>query len=206
MVASAAVCSKAVVLLLLIHCCSHCLCGFFFSFGPFGVVQYLVSFLVLQSSHWERKSWLLNSFYGIIGVKWLLVFCDSSSQWRGLVSEGAGGGIWYFHTYVGSGHFLGFKILNFIIILGFQKKWYFWGYEDFVDIFWGHHKIDYIKGSFICILGYFLKVKVGLQNGGYFLGCQNSKYSLGYLKCLIFFWGGEGGGGVNGICWARAYV
>ena len=22
---------------------------------------------------------------------------------------------------------------------GFQKTEYFWGYEDFMDIFWGHH-------------------------------------------------------------------
>ena len=39
---------------------------------------------------------------------------------------------------------------------GFQKNEYFWGYEDFVDIFWGHNKLDYIKGSFLCILGSFL--------------------------------------------------
>ena len=31
----------------------------------------------------------------------------------------------------------GFKILNFNIFGGFQKNSYFWGYEDFVDIFWG---------------------------------------------------------------------
>ena len=43
--------------------------------------------------------------------------------------------LWYFHTYVGSGHFSGFKILNFNIFLGFQKNKYFWGYEDFVDFF-----------------------------------------------------------------------
>ena len=43
--------------------------------------------------------------------------------------------------YVGSGHVLEFKIFNFNIFLGFQKNEYFWGYKDFVDIFWGHHKI-----------------------------------------------------------------
>ena len=37
--------------------------------------------------------------------------------------------------YIGSGHFLGLKIFNFIIYLGFQKNEYFLGYEDFVDIF-----------------------------------------------------------------------
>ena len=48
-----------------------------------------------------------------------------------------GGGYSYIYTYVGSGHFLGFKILNFNIFGGFQKNKHFWGYEDFVDIFGG---------------------------------------------------------------------
>ena len=43
------------------------------------------------------------------------------------VGGGGGGVLKYFHTYVGSGHFWGFKILNFNIILGFQKNEYFWG-------------------------------------------------------------------------------
>ena len=57
---------------------------------------------------------------------------------------GWGGGGWvllYFHAYVGSGYYWGFKILNFNIFGGFQKTEYFWGYEDFVDIFWGQYKI-----------------------------------------------------------------
>ena len=33
----------------------------------------------------------------------------------------------YFHTYVCSDQFLGFKILSFSILGGFQKKKYFWG-------------------------------------------------------------------------------
>ena len=41
------------------------------------------------------------------------------------------------HTYAGSGHFFLFKILNFNIFGGFQKNKYFFGYEDFVDIFFG---------------------------------------------------------------------
>ena len=31
----------------------------------------------------------------------------------------------YFHTYVGSGYFFGFKILNFNIFWGFQKNDFF---------------------------------------------------------------------------------
>ena len=54
----------------------------------------------------------------------------------------------------------------------------FWGMK-ILWIFWGViTKLDYIKGSFLCILGSFLKVKV--QNGGYFLGL---------LKFQICFWG-----------------
>ena len=47
------------------------------------------------------------------------------------------GGTLIFSYIRGSGHFLGFKILNFIIFWGFQKNEYFFWYEDFVDIFLG---------------------------------------------------------------------
>ena len=53
---------------------------------------------------------------------------------------------WYFHTYEGSGHFLGFKILNFNIFGGFRKMnilgvWRFYG------CFWGGiTKLDYVYG------------------------------------------------------------
>ena len=41
--------------------------------------------------------------------------------------RGGGGGVLrYFHTYSGSGHFLGFKILNFNILRRFQNS-FFWG-------------------------------------------------------------------------------
>ena len=56
-------------------------------------------------------------------------------------SWGGGGRGNYFHAYVGSGFFGGFKILNFNIFGGFQKTEYFWGYQHFVDNFWDHHKI-----------------------------------------------------------------
>ena len=50
------------------------------------------------------------------------------------------GALLYFHAYVGSGYFGGFKILNFNILQGFQKTDFFGAYENFVDIFWGHQK------------------------------------------------------------------
>ena len=57
---------------------------------------------------------------------------------------GGTGGTLIFHTYVGSDYFLGFKILNFNNFSVFRKMNIFLGYEDFVDIFWGHHKIGLV--------------------------------------------------------------
>ena len=59
-------------------------------------------------------------------------------------AQGWGGGagiLRYFHIYAGSVHFE-----------GFQKNEYFWGYDDFVDIFCGGGgviaKLDYIWDRF----------------------------------------------------------
>ena len=41
----------------------------------------------------------------------------------------------YFHSYIGSGHFWGFKILNFNIFRVFRKMNFIFGYVDFVDTF-----------------------------------------------------------------------
>ena len=58
---------------------------------------------------------------------------------------GRGGLLWYFHTYVGSGHFLGFKILNFNIFLAFSEKLIFFGVWRFCGYFLGViTKLDYI--------------------------------------------------------------
>ena len=54
----------------------------------------------------------------------------------------------------------------------------FWGYEDFVDIFWGHHKIGASLRVISMQVRVFFKVKV--QQLGYFLGL---------LKFQIFFGG-----------------
>ena len=51
---------------------------------------------------------------------------------------GGGGVLWYFHTYVGSGHFFGVQIFEFQYFGGFSENEYFWGYEKkIVDIFVG---------------------------------------------------------------------
>ena len=44
-----------------------------------------------------------------------------------------------------------------------------WGYEGFVDIFWGHHKIGLYLGVISLHFRFFRKVKI--QNGGIFGGC-----------------------------------
>ena len=74
-----------------------------------------------------------KSYYGNTG--WYIV-------------DGGGWVLWYFHTYEGSGHFLGLKILNFNILLGFSEKQYFWGYEDFVDIFGSSLNLTIFSGHF----------------------------------------------------------
>ena len=82
LVASDAVHSKAVVLLLCccgfnIYCCfrSSDVCQAF-ELCPWFVIQYLVSFLALQSSGWGRESWLLY-FNCVLAVVWLFECCVS---------------------------------------------------------------------------------------------------------------------------------
>ena len=57
----------------------------------------------------------------------------------------------------------------------------FFGYEDFVDTFWGSSQNWTI---FLCILGPFLRSRYRM--GDIFWGWLNFKYFLGCLKFLIF--------------------
>ena len=52
----------------------------------------------------------------------------------------------YVHTYVGSGHLIGFKILNFNILLGFQKMNIFGGMKISWIFLEGHSKIGLVLG------------------------------------------------------------
>ena len=95
--------------------------------------------IVARFGYWVKVN-IFNYFVFIEGgkIKGTLVF-----------NEGGGGGVlWYFHTCIGSGHFLGSKIWIPLLSIfgGFQKHEFFLGYEDFVDIFWGHHKIGLYLG------------------------------------------------------------
>ena len=47
-----------------------------------------------------------------------------------------GGVLQYFHTYSGSGHFLGFKILNFNILGRFSEFFFFLGGGGCMKILW----------------------------------------------------------------------
>ena len=99
--------------------------------------------------------------------------------------ESQGGTLIFSHIHR-LGLFFGFKILNFNIFGGFQKM-IFLGYEDFVINFWGHYQIGLVRGSFLCILGSFFKVKVQIWD--IFWVAKISNIFLGCLKFLIFFWG-----------------
>ena len=78
---------------------------------------------------------------------------------------------------------LGFKILNFKIFWGFQRTEYFFGYEDFVDIFLeGHH----IIGRYLEVISMHFRVFSGAFSEGQ--GTEWRKF-FGLLKYQIFIWG-----------------
>ena len=127
------------------------------------------------SHRWRHMGYMWNC------LSWLYMYTCKKGYVAREAPRGGGGGrvLWYFNTYVCSGHFWGFNILNLKLLFFFvcffscwgggggQKMislgvWRFCGYLLGVDI----TKLDYIYVSFLCILGYFLKVKVqvGLQN------------------------------------------
>ena len=84
----------------------------------------------------------------------------------------------YFHTYLGSGHFFRFKILNFNIFLGMKILWIF---------LWGHHKIGLrLVVIFMHFRAFF---KVNVRNRGYFLGLPKFQIFLGVLEIPDIFWG-----------------
>ena len=74
----------------------------------------------------------------------------------------------------------------------------FWGYEDFADIFGGSSQIwTVFRGHFYAFYGLFIRSRYRMVD--IFWVAKMSNIFLGCLKFLIFF-------GVNGRCWARAYV
>ena len=82
--------------------------------------------------------------------------------------------------------------MDFIIVLCFQKNEYFFGYEDFVDIFWGHHKIGLYLGV---ISVHFIVFSSGQgTERGIFFGLVKFLMFFGVLEIPnIFFLVGGGG-------------
>ena len=80
--ASATALSKAVVLRLFVVALII-VCGGLV-LAPCFVLQYFVSFLALQLSHWGRESWLLY-FWSVLNVMSLLSFFDSSLRCHVLI-------------------------------------------------------------------------------------------------------------------------
>ena len=80
------------------------------------------------------------------------------------------------------GSFFGGQNFEFRYFWVFSENFKILGYDDFVDIFWGHHKIELVLGLFLCILGSFLKVNE--QNGD--ICFWVAKISNIFFGCLIF--------------------
>ena len=67
---------------------------------------------------------------------------------------------------------------------GFQRNEYFWGYEDFVDIFGVYH----IIGLYLRVISMHFRVfhSVKVHNGGYFWGLLKFQIFFGVLEILDF--------------------
>ena len=76
---------------------------------------------------------------------------------------------------------------EFQFFWGFQKNEYFFGYEDFADIFWGPSQ-NWASFRVISMhFSVFFKVK-GTELG-YFFGLLKFKYFFGMLDIPDIFWG-----------------
>ena len=96
-----------------------------------------------------------NNFQSVLSRGCYVLLRDTTHPAGG--GGGGGGG----YSNVGSAGIFWFKILNFNIFGGFQFNEYFWGYEDFVDIFffgWGSSQNRTIfRGHFSAFWGLFLR-------------------------------------------------
>ena len=110
------------------------------------------------------------------------------TRFRKLWSVKSKGGTLIFSRIHRLGPFFGVQNSEFQYFFWFSEKWiFFWGMKILWIFFGGHHKIGLVWGSFLCILGSFLKVNV--QNWDIFGVAKISNIFWGCLKFLIFFWG-----------------
>ena len=102
---------------------------------------------------------------------------------------GGGGGTLIFSYVRRVVSFFGVQNFEFQYSLGFfRKKYYFLGYEDFVDIFWVHHKIGLYLGVISMHFRVFSKGQ-GTEWGIFSWVAKISNISISCLKFLILFWG-----------------
>ena len=117
LVSSAAVRSKAVVMLLLLTFCLLLLPLWESVIVLCFVVRYFMSILVLQSSWWGRESWLF-CLVCLPGVLWLL--CGSSSRCHGFVFS-----LWLWYILIILTYFF------FISISAFCPQDSLWDYDTY---------------------------------------------------------------------------
>ena len=108
---------------------------------------------------------------------------DLRSVCRGV----CGGVLLCFHTYIGSGYFLGFKIFNFNIFWVFQKT--FGGMKILWIFFGGHHKIGLYFEDISMHFRVFSEGQ-GTEWRIFFWVAKISNIFLGVLEILDIF-GGE---------------
>ena len=153
---------------------------------------------------WGLKYFTVLSLKLLISSPELLFFGAGSLFFEGGYiflyggTPGGGGVLWYFHTYVGSGYFFGFKILNFNIFGVFRKMNIFLDMK-ILRIFFGGSSQNWASLRVISVhFRVFFKVK-GTELG----------YFFGLLKFQILFWDAWYSWyflGVNCRPWVRAYV
>ena len=128
--------------------------------------------IIRISNRLRRTTWATTGIISKIPTR-VLATLPNPTPTHPTHNPRGGGGTLIFSYIRRLGSFFGVKILNFNIFWGFQKYKCFLGYEDFVEMFWGHHLI----GLYLGVISMHFRVKV--QNRGYFLGL---------LKFQMFFW------------------
>ena len=108
-----------------------------------------------------------------------------SPQLIGSTRGGGGGGGTLLFSYIRKLESC-FWVQNFEFQYFFSENRIFWGYEDFVDIFGGHHKIRLYLGVISMHFRVFLWSRYRM---GVVFGLVKFQMFLGCLKFLIFSWG-----------------
>ena len=102
----------------------------------------------IERTHFKAQSHYLHTSLGNddLLTRLFIISCNCKRSFKSGGGGGGGGGTQIFSYIRRLGSFLGVQNFEFHFFFGggggVQKNEYFGGgYEDFVDIFWGHHKI-----------------------------------------------------------------